>query len=53
MLFSVSNASKVFMEYMNGIFHQYLDQFVVMFIDDIQICLKADVDHAEHLRVVL
>lgn len=31
----VSNSSDVFMEYMNRIFHPYLDQFVVVFIDDI------------------
>lgn len=35
MLFSVSNVLGVFMEYMNKIFHPCLDQFVVVFIDDI------------------
>lgn len=53
MLFGVSNASEVFMEYMNRIFHPYLDQFVVVFIDDILIYLKFDKNHVEHLRVVL
>lgn len=41
------------MEYMNRIFHSYLDQFVVVFIDDILIYSKSNDDHAEHLRVVL
>ena len=51
--FGVTNASGVFMEYMNRIFHTYLDRFVVMFIDDILIYSKSKEEHAEHLRVVL
>jgi len=35
MPFGVTNAPGVSMEYMNRIFHPYLDQFVVLFIDDI------------------
>lgn len=53
MLFGVSNAPGLFMEYMNKIFHPYLDQFVGLFIDDILVYSKLDEDHAEHLRVVL
>ncbi|XP_050896118.1 uncharacterized mitochondrial protein AtMg00860-like [Lathyrus oleraceus] len=53
MAFGVSNTPRVFMEYMNRIFHLYLDQFVVLFIDNILIYLKSDEEHAEHLRVVL
>lgn len=53
MSFGVSNTPNVFMEYMNHIFHPYLDQFVVVFIDDILVYSKSDEDHAEHLHVVL
>ena len=35
MPFGVTNAPGVFMDYMNRIFHPYLDSFVVVFIDDI------------------
>jgi len=53
MPFGVTNASGVFMEYMNRIFHPYLDQFVVVLIDDILVYSKSGEKHAEHLRVVL
>lgn len=53
MSFGVSNVLGVFMEYMNKILHSYLDQFVVVFIDDILIYSKFDEEHVERLRVVL
>jgi hypothetical protein len=53
MSFGVTNAPGVFMEYMNRIFHPYLDKFVVVFIDDILVYSKSEVEHAEHLKVVL
>jgi len=53
MPFDVTNAPGVFMEYMNRIFHAYLDRFVVLFIDDILICSKSKEEHAEHLKIVL
>jgi len=53
MAFGVTNAPGGFMEYMNRIFHPYLDQFVVVFIDDILVYSKSEEEHAEHLRVVL
>lgn len=49
MSFSVSDAPGVFMEYMNWIFHTYLDSFVVVFIDDILIYSKLEEEHVEHL----
>jgi len=52
MLFGVTNAPAVFMDYMNKIFRLYLDQFVVVFIDDILIYSEDRDVHAGHLRVV-
>jgi len=53
MPFGVTNALAIFMDYMNRIFRPYLDQFVVVFIDDIPIYSESREEHAEHLRVVL
>ena len=53
MPFGVTNAPRVFMEYMNRIFHTYLDRFVVVFIDDTLIYSKSEEEHTENLRVVL
>jgi len=53
MPFGVTNAPGVFMDYMNKIFHPYLDSFVVVFIDDILVYSKTREEHEEHLRVVL
>ena len=53
MPFGMTNAPGVFMDYMNRIFHPYLDSFVVVFIDDILVYSKTREEHEERLRVVL
>jgi hypothetical protein len=53
MLFGLINAPAYFMNLMNKVFMEYLDRFVVVFIDDILIYSKSDSDHEEHLRMVL
>lgn len=53
MPFGMTNAPAVFMDYMNRIFQPYLDQFMVIFIDDILIYSRTPQEHGEHLRNVL
>jgi hypothetical protein len=38
---------------MNKVFIEYLDKFVVVFIDDILVYSKTVEKHEEHLRLVL
>jgi hypothetical protein len=38
---------------MNGIFINYLDKFVIVFLDDILIYSKYEEEHEQHLRMVL
>lgn len=53
MSFGLTNAPAYFMEAMNSMLHRYLDDFVVVFIDDILVYSKSEEDHARHLRIVL
>jgi hypothetical protein len=53
MSFSLTNALAYFMYLMNKVFMEYLDKFVVVFIDDILVFSKNEEEHAEHLRLVL
>jgi hypothetical protein len=53
MSFGLTNVPAYFMNLMNKVFIEYLDRFVVVFIDDILIYSKSDSDHEEHLRLVL
>nr|GFD15016.1 putative reverse transcriptase domain-containing protein [Tanacetum cinerariifolium] len=49
----LTNAPAVFMDLMNRIFHEYLDKFVIVFIDDILVYSKFEEEHEQHLRIVL
>ena len=53
MSFWLMNALVAFMDLMNCVFHPYLDQFVIVFIDDILVYTKNVEEHVFHLRVVL
>jgi hypothetical protein len=53
MSFRLTNAPAYFMYLMNKVFTEYLDKFVVVFIDDILIFSKTKEEHEKHLRMVL
>ncbi|KAL0549996.1 hypothetical protein IC582_014491 [Cucumis melo] len=53
MSFGLTNAPAVFMDLMNRVFKDFLDSFVIVFIDDILIYSKTEAEHEEHLHQVL
>ena len=53
MSFGLTNSPAAFMDLMNRVFRQYLDMFVIVFIDDILVYSRNEEDHANHLRIVL
>ena len=53
MSFGLTNAPAYFMSMMNKVFMEFLDKFVVVFIDDILVYTKNEEEHKEHLRLVL
>jgi hypothetical protein len=53
MSFGLMNAPAFFMYLMNNVFMDYLDKFVVVFINDILVYSQNEEEHEEHLRKVL
>ncbi len=53
MPFTLCNVSSTFMTFMDSIFHEMLDEFVIIYIDDILVYSKMTKEHAKHLEYVL
>ena len=53
MAFSLMNASAAFMDLMNRMFSDYLDKFVIMFIDDVLVYSKNHEEHEQYMSLVL
>jgi hypothetical protein len=50
---ALSNTLVVFMFLMNGVFRDYLDKFVIVFLDEILVYSKSAEEHEQHMRMVL
>ncbi|KAK8918385.1 hypothetical protein KSP39_PZI021868 [Platanthera zijinensis] len=53
MSFGLTNAPSAFMDMMNRVFCDYLDKFIIVFIDDILVYSKTREEHATHLKLTL
>ena len=48
MSFGLTNAPATFMDLMNRVFCPYLDRFVIVFIDDILVYSRSELEHERH-----
>jgi hypothetical protein len=53
MSFGLTNAPAYFLYLMNKVFMEYLDKFIMVFIDDILVYSRSEEEHEEHLRLAL
>jgi hypothetical protein len=53
MPFRLTNVSVLYQNLINNIFRKYLDDFVVVYLDDILIYLKIKKEHIKHVTAVL
>jgi hypothetical protein len=53
MSFVLTNAPAYFMYLMNEVFMDYLDKFVMVFVDDILVYSRSEEEDEEHLRLAL
>ena len=51
--FGLTNALATFMTLMHDIFHEFLDKFAIIYIDDILIYSKSIEEHEKHLELAL
>jgi hypothetical protein len=53
MSLGLTNAPAYFMSLMNKVFMEYLDKFIVVFINDILVYSRSEEEHKEHLCLAL
>ena len=53
MSFGLTNTPAAFMDLMNRVFEEYLDKFVIVFMDDILVYSRTMEEHKLHLKIVL
>jgi Reverse transcriptase (RNA-dependent DNA polymerase) len=53
MPFGLINASVLYQSFINNIFRKYLDDFVIVYLDDIFIYSKTKKEHIKHVIAVL
>ena len=52
MPFGLTNGPATFCTLMNQLFHEYLDKFVVVYLDDLVVYSKMLKEHIQHLKTI-
>ena len=53
MSFKLINASTTFQTYINNILREYLNVFMIIYLDNILVYLKNEKDHKKHVKQIL
>ena len=53
MLFELTNVSAMFQELINHVLYDYLNEFVIMYLNNILIYFKNEKDHKKHVKEIL
>jgi hypothetical protein len=53
MYVGLTRALTYFMDLIDRVFMEYLDKFIIVFIDDILVYSKSEEEHKEHLHLVM
>jgi len=53
MSFNLINVSVTFQTFVNNVLRRYLNQFIIIYLNDILVYLKTKKEHVQHVRKVL
>jgi hypothetical protein len=53
MPFGLTNAPRTFQALMNEVFRDYVDNFILVYLDDVFIFSRSEEEHKQHVRMVL
>src|SRR5436190_12873484 len=53
MSFNLTNTSMIFQVYINHVLHDLVDNFCIVYFDNILVFLKSEEEHYQHLQLII